>query len=258
MIDPLVTLHRGEAGIATLTLNRPKRHNSLIPALLETLLDVLGELAKLPPRVLVLTGAGRSFSTGGDVGAFADVPMGQRAEYAAGLVGDLHKAILALIDLPCPVIARVQGPVTGGSLGLVLAADLVAMARGAFIGPYYVDVGFAPDGGWTALLPDRIGPARAGEIQMLNRMVTAEEAQRLGIVQAVTDPDGLDDQIAIWGQTLLGKQPQSLTVTKHLLWPSERRAAVAAGLERERQSFLTLIDTAATDAGMKHFLGRAA
>ncbi|MCK6442404.1 enoyl-CoA hydratase/isomerase family protein [Elstera cyanobacteriorum] len=258
MTDPLVTLHRGDGGIATLTLNRPKRHNSLVPAMLETLLDVLGDLTKLPPRVLVLTGAGRSFSTGGDVAAFADVPRGQRADYAAGLVGDLHQAILAMIDLPCPVIARVQGPVTGGSLGLVLAADLVAMARGAFIGPYYVEVGFAPDGGWTALLPDRIGPARAGEIQLLNRMVTAEEAQRLGIAQAVTDPDGLDDQIAVWVQTLLGKQAQSLMATKRLLWPPERRAAVAAGLERERQSFLTLIDTAETDAGMTHFLGRAA
>lgn len=255
--DPLV-LMQCDGGVARLTLNRPQRHNSLVPNLLTALLAALAELAATPPRLLVLTGAGRSFSTGGDIGGFAAVPMGQRAEYAAGLVGDLHRAILALIDLPCPVLARVQGPVTGGSLGLVLAADLAAMARGAFIGPYYVDVGFAPDGGWTALLPDRIGPAHAAEIQLLNRIVTAEEAQRLGIVQAVTDPDGLDDQIAVWIQTLLGKQAASLAATKRLLWSPDRRAAVAAGLERERREFLALIDTAATDAGMKQFLGRAA
>ena len=257
MSEPVVTVRRAGA-VLYLTLNRPQRHNSLVPALVEALNAALDDLARLPPRLLVLTGAGRSFSTGGDVAAFADVPVLQRREYATGLVGGLHRAILALVDLPCPVIARVQGPVTGGSLGFVLAADLVAMTRGAFIAPYYVDVGFAPDGGWTALLPDRIGPVRAAEIQLLNRMVTADEALGLGLVQAVTDPATLDDQIAVWVQVLLGKHAHSLAATKRLLWPPERRARVALGLERERLCFLSLIDSPETDAGMRHFLGRAA
>lgn len=257
MTDTMVELQQ-QNGVATLTLNRPQRHNSLVPALLAALNAKLEALAREPPRLLVLTGAGRSFSTGGDVGAFADVPMPKRREYASAVVGGLHRAILALVDLPCPVVARVQGVVTGGSLGLVLAADLVAMTRGAFIAPYYVDVGFAPDGGWTALLPDRIGPARAAEIQLLNRVVTADEALNLGIVQAVTDPSTLDDQISIWVQMLLGKHASSLAATKQLLWSPERRARLALGLERERLCFLSLIDTPETDAGMKHFLGRAA
>ncbi|MFY8107209.1 MAG: enoyl-CoA hydratase/isomerase family protein [Elstera sp.] len=249
---------RRSGGVATLTLNRPQRHNSLVPALLDALNTVLDDFAKLPPRVLVLTGAGRSFSTGGDVGAFADVPTFQRRDYAAGLVGEFHRAILALIDLPCPVIARAQGPVTGCALGFVLAADLVAMAKGAFIAPYYVDVGFAPDGGWTALLPDRIGPTRAAEIQFLNRHVMAEEALSLGIIQAVTTPEDLDAQIAAWVETLLGKHTGSLLATKQLLWPPERRERLIQGLERERQRFLTLIDSPETDVAMKQFLERAA
>ncbi|MFX5937574.1 enoyl-CoA hydratase/isomerase family protein, partial [Acinetobacter baumannii] len=88
-------------------------------------------------------------------------PRGERRLYAAALIGALTAVILRLLDLPCPLITALAGPVTGGSCGLVFTADLVVMGPRAFIQPYYVDVGFAPDGGWTALLPERIGPARA-------------------------------------------------------------------------------------------------
>ena len=156
-------------GAVRLVLDRPTRHNSLVPSLLADFHSALVAAIAARPIAIVLTGAGRSFSTGGDLGGFqaeAADPVGLAA-YADELVGALNDAILGLLACPVPIIAAVNGPVTGGSLGMVLAADLVAMADDAFIQPYYAEVGFAPDGGWTALLPERIGAARAAAILML-------------------------------------------------------------------------------------------
>ena len=208
--------------------------------------------------LMVLAGAGRSFSTGGDVRAFAEVPRGERRDYAAGLVGALNAAILKLVALPCPVVVRVQGPVTGGSAGFLFAADLVVMAKEAFLQPWYVDVGFSPDGGWTALLPERIGATRAGEIQMLNQRLDAERARALGLASLVCDAHDLDFALKTVLSRLLGKSPESLAATKALLWPPERRAALAAGLARELESFLDHIDRPETEAGMQRFLEKGA
>lgn len=256
-VEPLILLARA-GGTATLTLNRPARHNALVPDLLDELNVALNQLTADPPACLVLRGAGRSFSTGGDVAAFAALPRGARRHYAEGLVGSLNAAILALIDLPCPVITRLHGPVTGGSCGLVFASDLVAMGPRAFFQPYYVDVGFSPDGGWTALLPERIGAARAGAIQMLNRRVDPDEALALGLVQVVAEEEALDAIVAGWCDTLSAKVASSLAATRALLMPPERRRTIAEGLERERQRFLDLIETDETEAGMARFLARSA
>lgn len=253
----LVLLHR-DGEVATLTLNRPERHNALVPELMDPLLEALDALAHAPPAVLVLRGAGRSFSTGGDVAAFAALPRGARRRYADRLVGSLNAAILALVDLPCPVIARLHGPVTGGSCGLVFASDLVAMGPRAFVQPYYVDVGFSPDGGWTALLPDRIGAARAGAIQLLNRRIGPDEALALGLVQSVADESELDAVITSWTDTIAGKVGASLVATRSLLMPPQRRRSLADGLDRERRRFLDLIETDETEAGMARFLARSA
>ncbi len=255
--EPLVVLTR-VGTTATLTLNRPARHNALVPDLLDALNAALARLAEDPPGCLVLRGAGRSFSTGGDVAAFAALPRGARRRYAEGLVGNLNAAILALVDLPCPVITRLHGPVTGGSCGLVFASDLVAMGPRAFVQPYYVDVGFSPDGGWTALLPDRIGAARAGAIQLLNRRIGPDEALALGLVQSVADESELDAVITAWTDTMAGKVGPSLSATRSLMTPPERRRAIADGLERERRRFLDLIETDETEAGMARFLARSA
>jgi 2-(1,2-epoxy-1,2-dihydrophenyl)acetyl-CoA isomerase len=257
MAEPLVLLDVAD-DVATLTLNRPDRHNALVPDLMAALNATLDKVAARRPTALLLRGAGRSFSTGGDVAAFAALSRGERRAYAAGLVGALNQAILTLLALPCPVIAAVQGPVTGGSCGLVFASDLVAMAPRAFLQPYYVDVGFAPDGGWTALLPERIGTARAGAIQMLNRRVGPEEAVALGIAQAAPSADGLEATIADWLGIMRAKVGPSLAATRALLMPPERQKAIADGLERERSRFLDLIETDETEAGMARFLARAA
>lgn len=246
-----------EDSVARLTLNRPERHNSLVPELLEELLAAIAEVQENDSlRVVVLAAEGRSFSTGGDLSSFHEAE--DMAAYGERIVGRLNETILALFDLPQPVIARVQGPVTGGSLGLVLAADLVALAEEAFIAPYYVEVGFSPDGGWSALLPERIGHARAAEIQLLNRQVNAEEARRLGLAHAVVPAGSLDSQVNDWIETLEGKAEGGLRSTKARLLDPARRATIAQALEAERCGFIEQAARPETRAGVARFLGRAA
>lgn len=254
--EPLVFLDIAD-GVARITLNRPQRHNSLVPELIEELNDALDKVRRHHLAALVLAGTGKSFSTGGDVTAFHAIPRGKRRAYAETLVGGLHDAILALLDLPMPVIARVQGPVTGGSLGLVLAADLVAISSSAFIAPYYVEVGFSPDGGWTALLPERIGAARAREIQILNRHIQADIAVRYGIATEAVATEHIDRVIDGWIKTLKTNAPGSVRATRELLIPPERRADITVKLQREFDRFLDQIESDEADAGMAKFLAVA-
>lgn len=255
--EPLVLLEVADC-VARITLNRPARHNSLTPALLDDLHAALDRVERADTVALVLAAKGRSFSSGGDVAALATVARGERRAYADRLVGGLNRAILRLLDLRCPVIVRLHGLATGGACGFVFAADLVAIAPAAFLAPYYVDVGFAPDGGWTALLPEHIGATRAAAIQLLNRRIAPEDAVALGLATAVVPAEQLDAQIAEWIGTLRTKARSSLAATRALLMPPWRAAAIRAGLEREREHFLDLIDSPQAEAGMARFLARSA
>ncbi|KPQ05757.1 MAG: Enoyl-CoA hydratase/carnithine racemase [Rhodobacteraceae bacterium HLUCCA12] len=242
-----VTLHE-TGGVAWLTLNRPDRCNALDDALLSDLVAALDRLDA--PHALVLRAAGRHFSTGGDVARFAKaVASGQGAAYAQTVVGTLNRAIERLAALPCPVIAQVQGALTGGALGLVLAADLVVMDPRAFVQPFYTVVGFAPDGGWTAMLPDRIGAHRARAIQLLNQRIPADQAQALGLAQAVSDdPAAVTDE---WLAVLGGHVPGALALTRRL---TTDLPALKAGLEAERAAFVDRIETDEVRDGMARFL----
>jgi len=242
---------------ATLTLNRPHRHNSLVPELVESLLAHAESLAARSDLTAVLLQAeGPSFSTGGDVAGFYEQPRAQRRAYAERLVGGLNRAILALYDLPMPLLGRVHGPITGGSLGLLLACDLVAVSDRAFLQSYYVEVGFSPDGGWSALLPGRIGEAAAREIQLLNQRVPADRMHSLGLAQAVAEDAALDGILHTWLRDLRYKQRLGVSATKRALLPPDRRAHIAAALDAEKTAFLALIDRPETEAGMARFLKR--
>lgn len=249
------------AGVALIALDRPERHNALVPELLTRLRWRLADAAAAHARALVLTGAGASFSTGGDIAGFL-AHAGDAAAlrtYAGEIVGLLNAAILDLAAFPAPVIARLNGPVTGGAAGLMLAADLVAMSRAAFIQPYYAEVGFAPDGGWTALLPERIGAARALEVQYLNRRIGADEALALGLATEIAETgQALDGLVAGWCREMADKRFATLAATRALVWDAARRAELAARLEAERARFIDLVARPETIAGMERFLaGRA-
>jgi 2-(1,2-epoxy-1,2-dihydrophenyl)acetyl-CoA isomerase len=240
-----------EGPVGTLTLFRPERHNALVPGLLRGLLDGLDEIAADESvDAVVLRGAGRSFSTGGDVRAFAE--SDDPAAYAEELVGLLNEAILAIVDLPVPVVGAVHGHVSGGSLGLVLAADLIVADRTTTITPYYTEVGFSPDGGWTAMLPEVIGRHRAGRAQYLNDPFDAESALACGLVTHVVDGDVTEEAERIAAR-ISSMRRGSIRRTKPLLRPDRDR--LAERLERERRHFVDQITTAEARAGIADFLG---
>lgn len=253
MSEALVELHVSE-GAANVVLNRPQRHNALVPELLDALSDTLEHVEQAAPRALVLSARGRSFSTGGDVAAFYETPRPQRAQYAERVVGGLNRVILQLLRLPVPTVAAVHGMVTGGSFGLVLACDLVVAAPRATFTPWYTVVGFSPDGGWTALLPERIGRGRALDLQLRNGTLTAEEAHAYGLVQRLAADDGVLAEAQTLAGELETRWPGTVRNTLALTRPDP--AAVADRLEMEKAAFIGQIGGDEADAGMAAFLSR--
>lgn len=247
-----------DRNIASVRLNRPERHNALVPGLLDDLRNCL-ELARgVAPDALVLSAEGRSFSTGGDIGGFMEHTENpdELLAYSDRIVGALHEVIIDLLEFPAPILAAVNGPVTGGSLGLILAADLVAMSEIAFLQPYYGVVGFGPDGGWTALLPERVGTAKALELQYLNSRLSARDALRLGLANAVVPEGGIEDQIDIWTASIADMNANTLKATRANVWDKTRIAMVRERLDQEKRRFLERVTAPDTLEGMKRFTGR--
>lgn len=251
-MEPLVLTKQIDA-IAVLTLNRPERHNSLVPELLQALMSALRAVAEDErARAVVLRANGRSFSTGGDVRAFYE-RGDEVADYAEHIVGLLNWTILSLLRLPQPVVAAVHGIVTGGSLGLVLGCDVVLVAPEASFTPYYSVVGFAPDGGWTALLPALIGSKRAAEVLMRNETITAEEAVAWGLASRMVPAERIWEEALHVAQEIAGKRAGSIARTKKLLGAVYPDAATR--LEEERLHFVRQIVTEEAWQGMAAFLG---
>lgn len=240
-----------EGPVATLTLNRPERHNSLVPTLLEELVDAItGCESEAGTGVLVLRAAGPSFSTGGDLRGFRE-HADEIAQYAGELVGLLNNAIIRLYDCRLPVVTVVDGQVTGGALGLVLAADVVLVTERASFTPYYVEAGFSPDGGWTAVLPDIIGRTRASTVQLLNQTITAEQALDWGLATAYTGHPGLEAAVAELCGQILDKKTGSMLSTRRLLRPRD----LESRLEAERERFVERIATEEAISGIDTWLG---
>ncbi len=255
-MKPSTLVKRQRSGpVARLILNRPERHNSLVPELLSDLLAGFEQVrADGGERAVVLTAEGKSFSTGGDVDAFFSA--GEDLEqYAAATVGLLNDVVLTMLRLPQPIVAAVHGIVTGGSLGLLLGADVVLVAPETTITPWYTVVGFSPDGGWTALLPDLIGRKRVARILYANESIDAESALQWGLATEIVPADEIEERATTLALELAGAKPGAATSTKRLL--HRDIDGVAARLEAERVAFVRQILTSEAQKGMAAFLGRS-
>lgn len=241
-----------KAPVARLILNRPQRHNSLVPDLLEGMLASLSQVRRAEQvRALILAANGRSFSTGGDVRGFYD-HLDSIVPYADRLLRLLNETILSLLSLPVPVIAAVHGIVTGGSLGLVLAADIVLATPQASFTPYYNVVGFSPDGGWTAMLPALIGSKRAAEILLTNRTIMPEQALAWGLVNRIVPLEEIQVEAFKEAQLITSMLPSSLHSTRLLL--HGQLEEIRTRLDAERSAFVRQIQTDEAHLGMQVFL----
>jgi 2-(1,2-epoxy-1,2-dihydrophenyl)acetyl-CoA isomerase len=157
-----------------------------------------------------------------------------------------------LIDLPQPVVAAVHGLVTGGSIGLVLACDLVYAAPQVVFKAHYATAGFSPDGGWTALVGRVAGVHRAAAALLLNRSLCAEEAVAWGLANELVAAEELQQAAAAAARRIAAYPGDTMRAAKRLLWGDRER--LAADLEAERRHFLELIVQPAAEQGVAAFL----
>ena len=188
-----VLLYEIRDGIATITLNRPDRLNAFTLEMIDLWVEALQDARENDAvRVVVVTGAGRAFCSGGDVGNMAS---GSR-EAMTGLqhkqwLEVVHRVPLTLETLDKPVIAALNGAAAGAGLDMALMCDLRFAAEGARFSEAYVKVGLIPGDGGTYFLPRLVGPARALELLWTGDFVDAREAERIGLVNRVVPPDQL-------------------------------------------------------------------
>jgi len=229
-------------GVVVATLNRPKRYNAMTNTMfaeLERMALDLGSEDDL--RVIILTGAGRAFCSGYDLADADDLPgLG-----AIGMLDQQERAarsLLVLRSVRVPVIAAVNGPAAGGGFSLSLACDIRLAAPEARFNAAFVRIGLsAGDLGVSWLLTRLIGPAHASEICFTGRLVDAEEARRLGIVNAVSAPgELLDDALALASQ-IVSNSPGGVQLSKRALQANLEVGSYAAALELENrgQALLT-------------------
>jgi 2-(1,2-epoxy-1,2-dihydrophenyl)acetyl-CoA isomerase len=176
--------------IGRLTLNRPETLNAWTPAFGRELKQVVqNEAADQSVRAVLVTGAGRGFSSGADLKAGFELADDGRPNIRQELHDIYHPAIAGIRALPKPVVAAVNGPAVGIGCSLALACDLVMAAESAFFGLAFVNIGLMPDGGSTALVPPAVGKARAFQMALLGERVPAGRALEWGLINWV-HPDG--------------------------------------------------------------------
>jgi len=251
MNESLVTVDVTDTA-AVVRLNRPTRHNALIPELLLSLLGALGDERCRKAKTVILAAEGPSFSTGGDLFGFWQ-HRDNIADYAHRLVGLLNKVVLSLSTHPSPVACAVQGQVTGGSLGLLLAADRVIMNDSVRITPWYSEVGFSPDGGWSTMLPRVIGHQQSLDWLSSNTTATADECLAMGIAHELVSTDVLAAAQA-WSQQVAAMEEVDIENTRAA--SGKHPEEVRQELEAERVAFVRQIQSPEAIAGIANYLGK--
>ena len=179
-----------DSGVATITLNRPEALNAMSPAMAKELHEVALQIdANNSVRAVILTGIGKAFCAGGDLGAF--VAAGEQARtLILQMTGDLHLALSRLSRNRAPVIAAVNGTAAGAGFSLAMAADLAIAEEQAVFTMAYTNAGLSPDGSSTYFMPRKIGDRRTRELMLTNRVLTAPEALDWGVVNQVVESGG--------------------------------------------------------------------
>ncbi len=188
--EKLILYNKDEHGVATLTLNRPDKLNAFTPEMIARWTELLAQVgADESVKVLVLTGAGKAFCSGGDAGAMEDFAKQTAREQKDMLWRKVHQIPLTLERMDKPVIAAINGVARGAGLDMALMCDIRIMAESATLAESYINMGLITGNGGTYFLPRLIGLDRALEIFWTGRAVTSQEAERIGMVTRVVPDD---------------------------------------------------------------------
>lgn len=223
-------------GVATLTINRPDRLNALNTDVIGEMIAALDRIrdGQSAARCLLLTGAGRAFSSGADLAADAidDGPID------AGKVLDTHFNVLLerLFALPVPFVTAVNGAAAGAGCSYALAGDIILAGRSAYFLQAFANIGLVPDVGSTWLLPRMIGRTRATAMMMLGERISAEQALEWGLVTQVVDDAALMDEALKVARKLAAGPTRALALIRHGIRDCmDKSLSEALQLERRNQ-----------------------
>ncbi len=202
-------------GVRTITLNRPASRNAMTPEMQDELTLALNRAADGPSRVVVLTGAGEAFCAGLDLVHLQEIASTSTSDHAAE-AGRVARLFYTLYQMPKPTIAAVNGAAIAGGTGLATICDFTLAVPAAKFGYTEVRIGFVP-AVVSAFLALQIGDKRARDLLLTGRLFTAEEAQKLGLVNEVVEPDQLATRVQELAKVLKANSPQSMAATKRLL-----------------------------------------
>lgn len=211
-------------GIARLTLNRPDKLNSFNTTMHGEVRAALSRVMPEGARVLVLTGAGRAFCAGQDLGDRAVAPGGQAADLGESIEKNYKPLVLALRRLPLPVIAAVNGVAAGAGANIALACDIVVATRSASFIQSFSKLGLVPDSGGTWTLPRLVGNARALGLALLGDRLSASDAERFGMIWRCVDDAAFTDSVEALAAQLAAAPTRGLARTKEAIYASWGRS----------------------------------
>ncbi|HUN49567.1 MAG TPA: 2-(1,2-epoxy-1,2-dihydrophenyl)acetyl-CoA isomerase PaaG [Candidatus Sulfotelmatobacter sp.] len=209
-----------EAGVATLTLNRPERLNAFSDAMHGDIRAALDHMERDgSARCLVVTGAGRGFCAGADLAQPTMTNSGKR-DVGETLEKNYNPLIKRLRDLPMPTVAAVNGPAAGAGMSLAMACDILIAARSASFLQAFCNIGLVPDAGSTYFLPRLVGRQRAAGMALLGEKLPAETAAEWGLIWKCVDDDKLQAEVGALAARLAGGPTKGLGLIKQALQAS--------------------------------------
>jgi enoyl-CoA hydratase/carnithine racemase len=244
--DQFVRVERRDDGVAVIRLDSP-RVNALSMALLSQLREAAEELTADPPGAVVVTGGDRAFAAGADIAEFGG------PEEAREIGGLFRDALGAVAAIPRFTVAAITGVALGGGCELALACDWRVCADNARLGQPEILLGIIPGGGGTQRLPRLVGAARAKEIVLTGRMVKADEALRIGLVDELVPAAEVNDRALAKAAELAAGAVVAQGLAKAAI-DEGVETTLAWGLDREQELFTKVFETEDSQIGVASFL----
>ena len=240
--------------IATITLNRPEKMNAYNSIMLDELSTVLEDVAlDKDIRAVIITGEGRAFCAGADVQDIgALLSLQNELPERQDILKLLIRSVLAIRQMPKPVVAALNGVAAGGGANLALACDIILASEKARLAENFINIGLVPDGGGTYFLPERIGYQRSAEIFFTGRILTAQEALDMGLYNRVVPAEELMGSVKELAQDLARRPTKAIAAGKAIL-NREAIPRLRAYLEDEAVAQRAMVLTADAKEGISAF-----
>ena len=255
----VLSSERAAPRVHVITMNRPDRLNAMNAELCAALHDELERVgADRSCRAVVLTGAGRGFCAGVDLGGYGEAPGNLGTDPPRDQLANqehMSRLILRLRATPQPVIAAVNGPAAGFGAALALGSDIRFAARSAVFRVAFVNIGASNcDMGTSWLLPRLIGASRAHELMLTGRRLDADEAERIGLVAETVDDERLLDRALEAADQVGALSPWGVRLTKQGMWTALELASEQSAVEYEDRQQIMAIQSAALGEAVSAFL----